>query len=445
MAVFVLDKHKTPLMPCSEKRARLLLALGRAVVARRYPFTIRLKDRIGGDTQPLKLKIDPGAKQTGIAITRVDEQEGEHVLHLAEITHRGDAIRAKLEKRAGYRRGRRSRNLRYRAPRFDNRTRPEGWLPPSIQSRVDNVIALNVRYRRLAPMMAVAVEQVRFDMQVLENPEISGVEYQEGTLHGYEVREYLLEKWGRRCVYCTRDDRPLQIDHIHPRSKGGSDRVSNLTLACESCNQAKGNRPVEQFLAKKPEVLERVLKQAKKSLAAAAAVNAARNVLLKMLQATGLPVEASTGGRTKFNRARFGVPKSHANDAACVGQTETLHGWSVPVLVIKAHGRGAYQRTRTSASGFPRGYLMKAKTVFGFQTGDLVQANVPFGKNAGTQVGRVAIRATGLFNIQTTSGVVQGVHHRHCRIVHRADGHSYSQQVRLLPMLEDRAILLGEF
>lgn len=76
-------------------------------------------------------------------------------------------------------------------------------------------------------------------MQALENPDIEGAQYQQGTLAGYEVREYLLEKWGRTCAYCDAKDVPLQIEHIHPKAKGGSNRISNLTLACPSCNAKK--------------------------------------------------------------------------------------------------------------------------------------------------------------------------------------------------------------
>ena len=118
------------------------------------------------------------------------------------------------------------------------------------------------------------MELVKFDTQAMENAEISGVEYQQGTLLGYEVREYLLEKWDRKCTYCGKKDIPLEIEHIKARSNGGSDRVSNLCLACHECNQAKSNTDVCEFLKDKPEVLEHILKQAKTPLKDAASVNA---------------------------------------------------------------------------------------------------------------------------------------------------------------------------
>ncbi|HKO24605.1 MAG TPA: RNA-guided endonuclease IscB, partial [Chloroflexota bacterium] len=387
MAVFVVDKRKKPLMPCSEKRARLLLARRRAVVHRRYPFTIRLKDRVGGAVQPLRLKLDPGASTTGVALVR-EAADGQHVLHLAEITHRGKVIHAHMQQRAMFRRRRRSANLRYRAKRFDNRCRLQGWLPPSLQSRVDSTIAWVQRYQRLAPVGAISVEHVRFDTQVLQNPDISGVAYQQGTLAGYEVREYLLETWKHRCAYCGVEGVPLNVEHIHPRSRGGSDRVSNLCVACRSCNEAKGSRPVAEFLRDKSDQLARVLAQAREPLDAAAAVNATRWALVDALRRRGVSLDLASGGRTKFNRAKLGVPKQHCLDAACVGCVEALHGWDVAVLCIGCRGRGSYQRTLLSAHGFPRGYLMRQKQVRGFQTGDIVRASVPSGKKAGEYIGR---------------------------------------------------------
>ena len=114
-----------------------------------------------------------------------------------------------------------------------------------------------------------------------------------------------------------------------------------------------------------------------------------------------LPVELASGGRTKFNRCTLGIPKTHALDAACVGKMQAIQNWQQPTLTIKATGRGSYQRTRLNKFGFPRGYLMRNKRVHGFGTGDMVRADVPTGLKAGTHTGRVAIRASGSFNIQS--------------------------------------------
>ncbi|MFW8565684.1 RNA-guided endonuclease IscB [Orrella sp. 11846] len=423
-------------MPCTEKRARLLLERGRARVHRRVPFVIRMIDRTQEDSvlQPLRLKIDHGSKRTGMALVQdketIDTGTGEitrhaKVLNLMELQHRGNHISENLEQRRAKRRRRRTANLRHRAPRFNNRTKPKGWVAPSLQHRVDTTMAWVKRLQRWAPLTALSYEQVRFDMQKLQNPAITGIEYQQGTLFGYEVREYLLEKWKRSCAYCKAVDVPLEIEHIQPKSKGGSDRVSNLTLACRCCNQQKGNQPIEQFLANRPDVLERILAQAKAPLRDAAAVNTTRNALADVLTRTCLPLELTTGGQTKFNRRKLGIAKTHALDAACVGTVSAVTHIHRPTLLIQCTGRGSYQTTRLTRHGFPRGYLMRQKQVHGFQTGDRVRAVVPSGKKAGTHIGRVAVRQTGNFNIQTQAGIIQGISHKYCQLLQRSDGYGY--------------------
>lgn len=430
MAVFVLDKRKKPLMPCSEKRARLLLEQGRACIHRMVPFVIRLKNRIQEESilQPVRIKLDPGSKVTGIAIVREKggNPEEQQVLFLAELTHRGSRIKDRLEARRSMRRRRRRQNLRYRKPRFLNRTKFKGWLSPSLLSRVNNCMSWLYRLKRWTPLTAISTELVRFDMQLLENPEIGSVEYQQGELAGYETREYLLEKFNRTCAYCGKKDIPLEIEHIIPRSKGGSNRISNLTVACHDCNQAKGNKDVKEFLAKKPDLLKKILSQAKKPLKDAAAVNTTRWKLFNNFKSTGLSVETGTGGRTKFNRNRFGIPKTHAFDAVCVGVVKEISGWKQPFLLIAAMGRGSYQRTRLNKYGFPRGYLMRKKSVNGFQTGDLVKAVVLKGKHQGTHFGRVAVRKTGSFNIKNMDITVQGISWKYCSLLQKADGYAFS-------------------
>jgi len=221
-------------------------------------------------------------------------------------------------------------------------------------------------------------------------------------------------------------DVPLQIDHIVARSRGGSNRESNLTLACEPCNQDKGARPIEEFLAGRPAVLARVTATVRRPMKDAAAANATRWALINRLKTTGLPVETASGGRTKWNRSRFGIPKTHALDAACVGEVTALSGWDRRSLSIKATGRGAYCRTRVDKFGFPRGYLTRSKRIKNFQTGDIVQAVLTAGVHAGTWIGRVAVRATGKFNIQTDSGIRQGIGWKFCRVIQRADGYAYT-------------------
>ncbi|MBK6616849.1 MAG: RRXRR domain-containing protein [Nitrosomonas sp.] len=445
MAVFVLDKKKQPLMPCSEKRARLLLDRGRAVVVKMYPFTIRLKDRVGGEVQPLRVKLDPGSRYTGIAVVResetIDTDTGEisvnlTVLNLLQLNHRGLAISDSLTSRSAMRRRRRG-NLRYRQPRFDNRTKPKGWLAPSLQHRIDTTISWAAKLQKVAPITAISQELVKFDMQLMRNPEISGVEYQQGTLAGYSVREYLLEKWDRKCAYCAAENVPLQIEHINPKANGGSNAVSNLTLACEPCNKKKGALDIKVFLKNKPEQLKKIEAQAKRPLKDAAAVNATRWALANQLKKTELPVELSNGATTKFNRTQHGIPKAHALDAVCVGEFSSVENWDIPTLEIKCNGRGQYKRTLLTKFGFPRAYLMRQKSVKGFQTGDMVKAIVTKGKKIGEYVGRVAVRVTGSFNITTQEQTVQGVSHKNCKLIARNDGYGYKFQPKIANAIGD--------
>ena len=188
--VFVVDTNKQPLNPVHPGRARLLLSTGKAAVLLRYPFTIILKtEAVNPQVQPLRLKLDPGSKTTGLAL--VNETSGE-VVAAFELAHRGQQIKKALDGRRAVRRRRRARHTRYRKPRFANRKRPKGWLAPSLQSRVFNIGTWVKHLRKLCPITAISMELVHFDLQQMENPEIEGCEYQQGTLFGYELREYLL-------------------------------------------------------------------------------------------------------------------------------------------------------------------------------------------------------------------------------------------------------------
>lgn len=418
--VFVIDTNKKPLTPCRPITARKLLSAGKAAVFRRFPFVIILKKEVTQTPLPVTLKLDPGSQTTGIALL-----QGNKVIWAAELTHRGQAIKTSLESRRSIRSNRRSRHTRYRQPRFLNRTRPKGWLAPSLQHRVETTITWVNKIVRFAPVASIVQELVGFDLQQMENPEISGVEYQQGELFGYEVREYLLNKWQRKCAYCEIENVPLQVEHIHPKAKGGTNRISNLCLACEKCNAKKGTQDIAKFLAKKPDTLKRILSQAKRPLKDAAAVNSTRWSLFQRLKQTGLSVTTGSGGLTKFNRTRFNLPKTHWLDAACVGQVESLEVITTQPMLVKASGHGTRQMCRTDKFGFPFRYVPRHKFVKGFQTGDIVKAIVTNGKKIGEYVGRVAVRSTGSFNISATV-LVQGISYKYCKVVHKKDGYSYS-------------------
>ncbi|MEV2274252.1 RNA-guided endonuclease IscB [Nocardiopsis sp. NPDC049922] len=425
--VFVLDKHGAPLQPCPPARARILLAKERAVIHRHTPFTIRLKDRNAADSEidGLEIGVDPGSKHTGIAVftSLGGERRGRYAI---QLDHRGPAIRKKLHQRSAYRRRRRSANLRYRAPRFNNRTRPKGWLAPSLRHRVDTTASWVDRLCGWAPIRAVHLERTAFDTHALSTGRsLEGVEYQHGTLLDYEVREYLLTKFDRTCVYCGVTDVPLNLDHVRPRSRGGSDRVSNLVLACVPCNQAKGARPIEEFVAR-PTTLSRIRARAQVPLRHTAVVNSTRWALWRSLD-EHLPTRVASGGRTKWNRTRNRLPKSHTLDALAVGVTERITETVGAVLIARCTGRGSYARTQPDKHGFPRLRLPRTKRFRGFSTGDLVRAVVPKGKWAGTRTGRAAVRSSGSHTVSTPQGLVK-TSYKNLRLLQRADGYAYTME-----------------
>lgn len=426
--VFVLDTKRQPLNPVHPGRARLLLKSGKAAVLKRYPFTIILKVSVElPQVQPLRLKIDPGSRTTGIAL--VDDRSGQ-VLFAAELAHRGQEIKQALDDRRAVRRRRRARHTRYRQPRFQNRRRPQGWLAPSLMSRVENVMTWVNRLRRLCPIAAISMELVRFDLQQMENPEIAGMEYQQGTLAGYECREYLLEKWGRTCAYCGKQNVPLEVEHIVARANGGTHRVSNLCLACEPCNKRKGTLDIAVFLKHRPEVLKRIQAQAKAPLKDATAVNTTRWALFARLKETGLPIECGSGGLTKYNRSTRNLPKTHWLDAACVGHSTppVLQISQVRPLLITAEGHGCRQMCLMDKFGFPRTKPKAKHFPHTFHTGDIVKAVVPAHlKHAGVHVGRMSAKAKGGFTITTNKGKVTDIGKHYCQILQRTDGYGYAQ------------------
>jgi len=394
---------------------------GRAVVHRMEPFTIRLKDRMlaQSETEPLRLKLDPGSKTTGMAVM----SDAGRVIFLGELNHK-KGIKMALESRRSLRRGRRNRKTRYRKPRFLNRTRAKGWLPPSLEARVDQTLNAAAKLRRLLPIAAISTEHVKFDTQLMENAAINGVEYQQGELLGYEIREYLLEKWGRKCAYCGAENVPLEIEHIIPKIRGGSNRLSNLAIACTPCNQKKNSQTAEEFGF--PEIQA----QARKPLRDAAMMNATRWRLFERLRETGLPVECGTGARTKMQRIKHRLPKTHYYDACCVGAStpDVVSVQARYAALWTATGRGKRQMCQTDKYGFPKAHRANRKVQFGFLTGDIVSADVPAGKYQGTWRGRATCRASGQFDLRDgQKTIVCRTNHKRCRLIQRGDGWQYEQ------------------
>lgn len=297
LRVPVLNMRKEPLMPTTPRNARKLLKQNKAKVLKRTPFVIQMQCQTGENKQDITLGIDSGYKEVGFS-ARTEKKE----LISGELKLRTN-ISKLLEQRRNYRRTRRNK-LWHRQPRFNNRKRHEKWLAPSLQHKLDTHIGLVDKVKSMLPITSVIVEVAKFDTQKMQNPEICGIEYQYGELQGFEVKEYLLEKFKRTCVYCNKKDVPLEVEHIIPKSRGGSSRVSNLTLSCSKCNREKGAQTAEEF--GHPDVQ----KLSKKPLQQTVFMNLVRKYLVEKLGC-----EHTYGYITKYKRVKNDILKSHINDA----------------------------------------------------------------------------------------------------------------------------------
>ncbi len=329
--VYVLNMRGEPLMPTNPAKARILLKQNKAIVKYRSPFTIQLKYPTGETKQNIKLGVDSAYKDIGLSAIS-DKKE----LISGKVEMRMD-VSKKIQERAMYRNKRRSR-LWYRPPRFLNRRIKKGWLAPSIQHKFDTHIRIIEKIEKILPISEITIEVAKFDTQKLQNLEIKGIEYQRGTLYGTNIWHYLLEKWKYQCVYCKKKNIPLELEHIIPKLRGGSNRVSNLTISCKKCNLKKGSKTSKEF------GYPTIQKQAKKSLKAASFMS----IVWKKLVDT-LHCKSTFGYITKFERKKLGLKKSHVNDAfVIVGGTNQERCRSFLIKQIRRNNRSL----QTNRKGF---------------------------------------------------------------------------------------------
>ena len=345
-------------MPCHPARARKLIAKSRAVPHHvNGIFGIRLLDRTHAVSavQDVTLNIDPSSQTTGVAVTTDDHVGQRTVLGAYELKHRAFTLKATMAQRRAFRRTRRAR-LRYRAPRFDNRRRKPGTLPPSVDSlRIDNMRLIRI-LQQIYPVSHISIERNQFDTQLMQNPDINGVGYQHGTLFGWQLRAYILERDHGRCVYCRRSNVRLELDHVRPRATG-SDRVDNLVTCCRHCNIAKANRPIEQFLGDQPDLLDLILKRVNDTnLASAAHVNAALPAIARDLWRLNLPLSSTDAASASWARQQLNVPKTHCYDAALQGHDYT-NVVSLPTKVrqIRPTNGRSKQKANIDRHGTPVG------------------------------------------------------------------------------------------
>lgn len=460
MLVHVLNKHGKPLMPCSPRKARILLKQGKARPAkgRTGHFTIQLIYGSSGYKQPVSVGVDLG-ETVGIAAVT-----GNKVLYAKEKILRSD-VKKQLSDRASYRRNRRTRKTRYRKPRFDNRVKtkcarcgvnnvPKVWkkkkrkngkslknvsngraelcrkcqgkkglhkkphiLPPSVRSRAEGIIRDIENLAKSLPLTRVTVEVASFDTQKMANALIQGVEYQQGTLFGYEVKQYLLTVYKHRCAYCggLSGDNILEIDHLTPKSKGGTDKISNLTIACKTCNDAKGSLTLEQWRRslqdgrsqmdnRRVKGIERQKKrrELKRGFQYSALTQSYKNYLLAELRGR-FPVSTTYGAKTKFDRLRLGIDKSHVNDALVIASDgEPLQVPDFHILEKQIKKRRPAEFISPPVKGRP---VVKRKwehEIFGFRLWDRVSFTDAAGEVVQGYV--TARRLSGSFRVGTLDG-----------------------------------------
>jgi HNH endonuclease len=422
--VLVIDKHKQPCNAISKAYARMLLHSKQAVIYKRFPFTIRLKnDNAVFKNNSYTVKLDPGSRTTGIAI--VDDKDA--VVMLAELEHRGHIIKKNLDSRRAIRNHRRQRKTRYREARFLNRTRPKGWLAPSVRSRANNVINFIKKYKKFINIDKVMIERVSFDTaQMSSDNYLIGTDYQQGNLYNKNLREFIFSKTKGRCAYCGA--KAEEIDHAVARSNGGTNSSYNLVASCRSCNERKSNLSLKEFgklMNKDYSHLE--LKKLPKD---AAIVQSARNYMVREISKLVADTKSYDAWLTKYNRDELGLPKQHYYDALSVGNVQDYKFLTDKVLIISAQGRGSRQMCRMDRFGFPRTSPKGSKSVKGFQTGDIVKAVVPSGLKKGEYFGRISVRSNGGFDIKMNKETIQGIGYKYCSLVQRNDGYSYNYKER---------------
>ena len=339
MLVYVVNKEGKPLMPCSPTKASKLLKSGKAKIHKYEPFTIQLLFGSSGYKQPITLGVDSGSKNVGIvAVT----EEGK-VLYTAEVELRRN-IKELLDTRRMLRQNRRQRKTRYRKSRFLNRKREDGWLPPSIRSRIFSHVKLVIDVTKILPIKDIVVEVGLFDVQALMNPNIEGKEYQEGLLKGYDsVKEYVKVRDKYVCHYKDlRTDilcsKKLEVDHIIPKSKSGADRPTNLVCSCSEHNRIKGNMSYKEFTGKSRPIME--------SFKETAFMNVVKSHLVPLLRKLK-PVTITYGYLTRLVRISFGLEKSHMNDSLAITNIKPKEyiGNSYRIKQVRKKKRSLHQMT----------------------------------------------------------------------------------------------------
>lgn len=354
------------LMPCKPRKARILLRDGKARIVGYEPFTIQLTQATGEQVQEVHVAVDVGAKHIGIALV-----SGAKVLYTAQTDLRDD-ISSLLKTRAEYRRGRRNRKTRYREARFNNRRRHEGWLPPSLESRVHSHFKWADRFCSLVPDPVLHIEVGKFDPAKMINPAISGVQYQQGPAAGYyDVRYFVLARDGYTCQVCKKKNKILQTHHIVFRSNGGTDRADNLITVCTDCHTHAAHQPGGVLY--KWQKNGKKVKQYKEP--------PFMNALRKRMFDRYPQAIFTYGSQTTPARKALGLAKSHVNDAIAIsGATKIteMPARAARIIQVRSKKRSLHEATPRKGRKEPnRTQKRSAKNTReknGFQLSDTVIA-----------------------------------------------------------------------
>ena len=392
---YVQNINGLPLMPCSEAKARHLLEEHKAVIVNHTPFTIRLNFVVDDITQPVTLGVDAGYETIGLSATTETK-----VLFEAELENKLN-VRKHVESRRELRRGRRNRKTRYHAPRFDNRRRPDDWLPPSVEQRVRTHESAIRMVCKLLPVTKIVVEVAAFDIQKINNPDIEGEGYQRGRQCGFEnVKAYVRERDNCTCQHCRgkSKDRRLEVHHLQRRADGGSNRPENLITLCATCH-AKYHAGQIKLTNVKPRI----------GFRGAAFMTSTRWALVNRLKTEygEDKVSVTYGYITKYVREDAGLEKTHYIDARCISGNPNAkpNGRVYKIVKHRSHNRKLF-KTLTTKGGI-RKRNQSDRIVHGFRLFDKVICNGERGYIHGK-------RTSGYFHVKRFDGtdISKGISYR---------------------------------
>ncbi len=418
--VYVLNKRGKPLMPCSPRKARMLLKEAKATVARRTPFTIKLNIATGEVVQSTTLGVGSGYNSLGLSAVSQDKE-----LYKAEVRLREDLVKLNSERRE-YRRARRYRKTWYRKPRFLNREKPQGWLAPSIQHKLDSHIKLINMVKQIIPISKISIEVAAFDIQKIKNPDIEGNGYQSGKQAGFwNVREYVLYRDNHQCQHCKGKSKcaVLEVHHIVSRQTG-TDRPENLITLCSTCHDKVSKCELELQI------------KSSKGFKAETFMSTVRWKLVDKLRDLGSEVTHTYGYVTKQRRIELGIPKSHSSDAFVIagGTTQKRAIWEDFIKQVRKSNRklfkGERSHIRNTAQRFICGYQRFDKTLY-----NNVECFI-FGR-----------RKTGYFDLRRLDGtkIHSSAKHTKLTLLESTNTLLIERRLVLLPMPEGRGLRARAF